>query len=254
MKRLIGMIVAAALFILSLTACGGSGKKEEASSVPTEAATEYVITPAGSDEIQRFSEALVGSWSSYTKDGVAYTYDFDADGGVRYQKDGEEAENFTYTLENDRLTITTDKKSFVYQCSKDAVDMMAKLHNGEWQQLYANTEKSITDFNGYVYIENDILYLGSVCLCRTDSLKTGDEPSVVGEWLGAAGDKIIFGEDGSYLYIDNATEYNGTYTVDFENQKLTLILADNTTAYTKSMWGLDGRVFHIGKQYYFKIK
>lgn len=255
MKRFSATLLTVALLAVMLCACGNSEKKDtsKASAPATVAATEFVITACTADEAADFQKNLVGSWSSYNKDGVAYTYIFDDKGGVSYQKDGEDAVAYTYAFEKDYLTIKSDKKSFVYQCSRDAVGMMAKLKDGEWQNAYADVETRVEGFNGCVYIDGDILYLGSVCLCRTDKLNS-ENMSVEGEWIGAVGDVIAFNADGSYHYTDHATEYDGSYTVDLKKNELALTLAGKTTNYTKGMWGLAGIVFHIGNQYYFKSK
>jgi hypothetical protein len=249
------IIIAAAAVAVYFILSNQSQKKSAAKSAntSTESATEYVITSCDEEDEKLFPEAIIGSWSSYTKDGVAYSYSFDKDGGVRYTKDGEDPADYTYTFGDGYLTIKTDKKSFVYQLSPDAAGMMARMKYGEWNRLFAAEAEKTPDFNGCVYIVDDIMYFGSVCLCRSDRLDAGDNDSLVGDWIGASGDTLTFSSDGSYTYVENAEKYNGDYTVDYDSNELTLTLGDTTTKSTEGMWGLNGRVFNIGKQYYFKL-
>ena len=219
----------------------------------TETATEFTITPCDDEDAKIFADSLVGVWSSYTKKGEPYTYSFDKDGSVRYKKDGENAVDYTYTFKDGLLTIKGAEKSCVYRCSKDAVGMMAKLNYGEWKTLFEKTAEELPGFNGCVYIADDIMYLGTVCLCRDDRLEGFENSTLEGDWIGVSGDTISFAADGSYTYVENAETYYGNYTVDYDKKKLGITLNGKTTDYAGDKWGLDGRVFHIDKQYYFKL-
>lgn len=249
---LIALAAIAVYFIFFFHPQNASSDNSDKKPAATQAATEFVITPCDKEDEAIFTEALPGVWTSYTKDGVPYTYNFKEDGSVRYKKDGENAVDYTYTFKDGLLTIKGSEKNFVYQCSKDAVGMMTKLRNGQWQNLFAETAEEIPDFNGCVYIVDDVMYMGSVCLCRDDSLSGFETTSLEGDWLGAAGDTISFASDGTYTYVCNAEEVNGSYAVDEDKNTLTIKLSKETV-YEKDHWGLDGRVFHIENQYYFKL-
>ena len=224
----------------------------EASAAATEAATEFTIVPCTDEEAASLSKGIVGAWSSYNKEGEPYTYSFDKDGKVRYQIHDHDPIDYTYTVKDGYLTIQNDDSKFVYQCSKDAVGMMARLHNGEWQTDFTKIAETVPDFNGCVYIDGDILYLGKVCLCRSDALKDADNAALEGDWVGVIGDTISFKSDGKYEYVENAEKFYGTYTVDNDKQTLTLKLSEEPVVYKKGEWGIDGRVFFIKGRYYFK--
>lgn len=248
---LIVLIVAAAA-IFAVVTFTNRQKQDAKKTVPTEAATEITITPADKEDSELFLKALPGTWSSYTKEGVAYTYTFEENGTVHYKKNGENAVDYTYVLKDDLLTIKGSQKSFVYQLSKDAVGMMANLHYGQIKNLFAKSEETIRDFNGCVYINDDFLYLGTVCMIRDDKVKT-DDASLEGDWLGVVGDKLTFNANGSYDYLDNSEKYKGKYTVSEDGKQLTLTLSGNTNDYDDTLWGINGRVLHIKNQYYFKL-
>ncbi len=219
----------------------------------TTAATEFVITPGDAEDEQLFRKSLIGAWSSYTKDGEAYTYTFDQDGSVRYKKEGENAVDYSYTFKDGLLTIKGGEKDFVYQCSKDAVGMMANLQQGAWKNLFSKTAEKIPGFNGCVYIVDDFMYMGTVCLCRDDRLDGFDLKSIDGDWLGVMGDTIRFDKDGKYTYVNNAEKARGEYVADFDKKTLTITLNGKSTEYDADCWGLNGRVFRIENQYYFKL-
>ena len=258
-KVLIGVVIvlalAAGIVYFLFFHRGAENNKNDASgdTKETVAATEFVITPCDKEDEELFIKALPGSWSSYTAEGKLYTYTFEEDGSVRYKKDGENAVDFTYTFSDGLLTIKGSDKDFVYQCSKDAVGMMAKLHNGEWQSVFAKAGETIPDFNGCIYIVDDVMYMGSVCLCNDSTLDEYEGTSLEGEWLGVKGDTIKFNADGSYNYVENAESYYGSYVYDEDKHELSLTLGETTTKYTDSMWGLEGRFFNIGMKYYFKL-
>lgn len=250
---IIALLAVAAYFIFFFHPQEKKSDTDQKKAVETQAATEFDVTPADDEDVRLVSDALNGVWASYTDKGVPFTYSFSEDGSVRYKKDGENAVDYTYTFEDGFLTIKNDKKSFVYQCSKDAVGMMARMQYGEWKSAFSEMGEKITDFNGCVYIVDDLMYLGSICLCRDDSIKNFKVTSLEGDWLGAVGDTINFASDGSYTYVQNAEEYHGTYQVDPDKKLLNIVINNHSTDYDEEKWGLDGRVFHIDDQYYFKV-
>ena len=228
-------------------------KASNSKTTQTEFQIDYTITPCDKEDAELFEKALPGSWSSYNGDGVPFTYIFDEDGSVRYKKDGENAKDFTYSFKDGMLTIKGAEKSFVYQCSKDAVGMMAKMPYGSWQAMFAEIAKTIPDFNGCIYIVDDIMYMGSICLVNDKNLDGYDSKTLEGEWVGVKGDTIRFDADGGYTYVGSGDTYHGTYKVDADEQQLYLTLNGKTTQYSKDKWGLDGRFFHIGNTYYIKL-
>lgn len=226
---------------------------DEKKTAATQIASKKIsVTPCDEEDAQIFSDSLTGAWSSYTKDGVAFTYTFEDDGTVHYKKDGENAEEYTYTFEDGLFSIKSAEKNFVYQCSKDAVGMMADYDYGAVKNFFAEKEEEIPDFNGCVYIADDFMYLGTVCLCRDDKLGGFDGTTIEGDWLGVSGDTVHFSSDGKYVYRDGGADYNGTYSVDDEKKVLTITLT-NTTEYDKTKWGIEGRVLHIDNRYFFKV-
>lgn len=252
------LLIAAVMMQSLLTGCGSdqSDKKESDSdkkTVETQAATEFTVTPADEEECAAFAKNLVGVWTSYTEQGEPYTYTFNKDGSVQYKQEGKNPKEYTYTFEDGMLTVKNDKTTHVYQCSKDAVDMMARLHNGEWQNNVFLMAEKIPDFGGCVYIEDDILYMADKCMCKESSLNSFDGKSIEGDWVGVIGDTVNFAADGSYTYVKNADTFKGTYTVDFKKYTLDITINGTTNKHDKKTWGISGRVLHIGKQYYFKL-
>lgn len=242
--------VAAVLVVMNLNK--NQENKGSDKPVATQAATEITITPADQEDSELFLKSLPGTWSSYTKDGVAYTYTFEEDGSVHYKKDGENASDFTYTVEKGIFTIKRSDRSFAYQLSKDAVTMMADLNYGQIKNLFAKTEETIHDFNGCVYIADDVMYMGTVCLFRDKGIKS-DDASLEGEWLGVVGDRLTVNADGTFNYINNAEKTKGELSVGDDGKTLIHKLGDKSTEFDETEWGIKGNVLHIQKQYYFKL-
>ena len=230
---------------------GGSEKKNN--TAETQKATEFSITPADEEDAALFTDSLVGVWTSYTEEGEPYTYSFEKDGSLHYQQEGKDSKEYTYSFEDGLLTVKDSKRTHVYQLSKDAVGMMARLHNGEWQNDFAIIAEDIPNFGGCVYIADGIMYLGDKCMCKNDALDDFDGKSLEGEWVGVVGDTVDFAADGSYTYIKNADTFKGSYAVDFDKNTLDITINGTTNAHDKDSWGISGRVLHIGKQYYFKV-
>lgn len=265
-KKNTGVIVAVIL-ILAIAAVAGyflffhnggvfTDKSKKTDSIATEAETQkptlMEITPCDKEDEEMMLKSLVGKWYSYTDQGVPYTYTFDKNGTALYQKEGKKDVEFTYTFKDGMLTLVNSKKTYVYQCSKDAVGMMANTQNGKWQYNFNELAKETPNFSGCVYILDDIMYLGDDCLCGEDTIHQSSGDSLIGEWIGVVGDVVTFNVDGSYNYINHATEFNGTYEVDFDKQTLAITINGKTNDHDKDQWGLDGRVLRVGKQYYFR--
>lgn len=240
-----------ALFIVSGCSSGNSEKDE--TTVETQAPTEFSVTPADDKEIESFSKNVIGTWQSYTEKGKAYTYTFNKDGSLLFKQDGMADQKYTYSFKDGLLTVKNSKHTHVYQCSRDAVGMMARLHNGEWQNDFVTMAEKIDNFGGCVYIEDDIMYMGEKCLCRDSSIKKFDGKSIEGDWVGAVGDTVNFAADGSYTYVKNADKYSGKYAVDFKKYTLDITIGQRSNHHDKDSWGISGRILHIGKQYYFKL-
>ena len=225
----------------------------KAKTVEKQPATEFSVTPCDEEDIALFTKTLEGVWTSYTEEGVAFTYTFNKDGSIRYKKDGADAEDYSYTFKDGLLTVKGGKRPHVYQLSKDAVGMMARMHNGEYQNYFAIYAEKVPNFGGCVYITDDILYLGDICLCKDSSMSRFDGKSIEGDWIGAVGDTVNFASDGSYTYIKNADTYKGTYQADLAKKTLDITISGKTNHHDKDTWGISGRTLHIGKQYYFKL-
>lgn len=247
---ILAVVAAAAVIIIMNSRPDQTDKKEKAQKKQEKEVV--TVTPCDAEDEKIFSDSLIGKWSSYTKDGVAFTYSFDKDGTAHYKKDGENAIEYTYTFEDGIFTIKGADKNFAYLCSKDAVGMAANHHYGAIQTMYAEKAEEIPDFNGCVYISDDFMYLGTVCLCKDDKLAGFDNNTIEGDWLGVKGDTVSFSADGSYSYHDDGEEYNGQYSVNSADGALSITLR-NKTDFSKDKWGIDGRVLHIDKQYYFKV-
>ena len=260
-------VIAAVILILAIAAVVGyflffhnggvfTDKTKKSDSISTEAETQkptvLEITPCDKEDEDMMSKSLVGKWYSYTEQGVPFTYTFDKNGTALYQKEGKKPVEFTYTFKDGLLTLVNPKKTYVYQCSKDAVGMMARMQNGQWQYNFNELAKKIPHFSGCVYILDDIMYLGDECLCGSDTIHQSSGESLVGEWVGVVGDVVTFDADGSYNYVNHTSEFKGTYDVDFDKQTLAITINGKTNDHDKDQWGLDGRVLRVGKQYYFR--
>ena len=149
-------------------------------------------------------------------------------------------------------TLTNDEKTQVYIWDEQAVTFMCDHPYGEMNTLMVEKMKENKDFKGYMYVDGDFLYVGKLCLCRSERLEGFDDGSLVGEWVGAAGDKLSFDSDGGYYYKDSGYEYNGTYELNEEDSELTLILGGEGTVLEGPQWGVNGRVLNIQDQYYFR--
>lgn len=239
--------------LFSVSGCASDSSAKEETTVETQAPTEFSVTPADDKDVESFSKNLIGTWLSYTEEGKAYTYTFNKDGSLLFKQDGKDDQKYTYTFEDGLLSVKNSKHTHVYQCSKDAVGMMARLHNGEWQNDFVVMAEKIDNFGGCVYITDDIMYMGEKCLCKDSSIKSFDGKSLEGEWVGVVGDTVSFASDGSYTYVKNADTFNGSYAVDFKKVTLDITIGEKTNHHDKDTWGLDGRILHIGKQYYFKL-
>ena len=196
------------------------------------------------------SNLLPGSWVSYYN-GTKLIYEFTGDGKAIFSNEKGNKSEFEYSVDGSTVTLTSGEYSHIYYWSSKAKTFLSDHQYGEWQQLIADEANDTPGFSGYIYVDGDLLYMGSITMCKESAVDISDEVDFVGDWTGAGGDKLTFKKDGSYYYKDYGLEYNGSYELDENTGSLNLILEGDKTTVTSEQWGIEGRVLHINDQYYF---
>ena len=197
-------------------------------------------------------DSLIGEWMTYSG-GKTVTYSFDGSKAVLTDADGDESV-YDYTIDGNVITLSNSAKTKRFEWTSSAVRFQCDHAYGEARGLLAEKQEKDSDFTGYMYVDGDFLYIGALCMCDASRMDGYTDTSLVGEWVGAAGDKLRFGSDGSYYYKDSGIDYNGTYTVDEGSDTLTLFLGGEGTLLDGPAWGVSGRVLHINDQYYFRTE
>lgn len=255
-------MLCAVLLILTLAVLLlGGCSSDEASSAATPDESAPASAPAAQDPTiddkmlhgeTADAGLFIGSWVSYPK-GNKVTYTFDDDGCAIFLNAEGNGSEYHYEVEGDRIIMTSGEKRRIYIWSERALTFLADNQYGEISHLTALIREKIEDFSGYMYVKDDYLYLGMLCMCRTEQMSGFDDDSLVGNWTGADGDRVTFTADGAYSYIEYGIEYNGTYSIDEENDRLILSLpGTDDSVLTGVQWGVGGRVLHLGKHYYYR--
>jgi hypothetical protein len=120
MKRLLALLLILVMICSVMAACGSSGSGEAADS---EAAGTEAVEPEATDSEAAESEApagdpavidkFVGQWASEQYSG-AFVYTFNADGTGNYDASGTDMP-FTYTIEDNNLSILYDGDTFPFE-------------------------------------------------------------------------------------------------------------------------------------------
>ena len=253
-------VAAAVLLILPVLLLGACSSDPEPQSVtPDESAPTAAPTspdPTLDEAMLRGEKAdaalFTGSWVSYPN-GNKITYTFDDDGCAIFLNDEGEGSEYHFEIEDDRIVMTSGEKRRVYIWSPRAVTFIADYQYGEAANITELIREQIRDFGGYMYVRDDYLYIGRLCMCLKERLESDDDDSIVGSWAGADGDTVTFTADGGYHYRDQGLDYDGTYEIDRDADRLILSLpGTDDSVLTGSAWSVKGRLLRLGKHYYFR--
>ena len=197
----------------------------------------------------RPDDMIKDTWKTYLN-GEEMTFVCDGAKATFADSDGCETVN-DYTIDGNTVTFNDGEHTQVYIWSGEASSFIADHEYGESQQIIANKAEEIENFKGYMTVDGDFLYLGSMCMCRESAMEGYTDTSPVGEWTGAAGDKLTITADGGYHYIDCGLTYDGSYSID-KDGRLNLKLGEDTITLDTDNWGIEGRVLQMSSQYYFR--
>lgn len=255
----IALLLVCTVFVTGLlTGCGSSesddGATASETAVPTDeegdgtSASETAVPTVHGEPIR--ADLLQGEWVTYYN-GLRIEYIYDGAGNAVFTDASGNSAEYQYTTQGDRLIQTSGEKKQVYLWSDAAVHLLSDHTSVESTRMVSDLYDEIEDFNGFIYVDGDILYIGRLVMCREEAMTQGDD-SLVGSWIGTQGDCVTFTEDGEYHYREEGVDYDGKYDLLEDGAHLKLILGKYSTTYTEEDWGVKGRTLYLNQRYYFR--